>query len=58
MISYKEIQVLSQLVYSLDISVEKLSEPQNRKDFDDAKTSVLEIQKKIKEEIKKIKDGN
>jgi hypothetical protein len=58
MISYQEIQVLSQLIQSLDISVAKINESvslRSQKDFEMAKAQALDIQKKIKEEVEKIK---
>jgi len=62
MISYKEIQLLSQLIQSLDISIAKISESvslKNQKDFEMARGQVLDFQKKIKEEVEKIKkDGS
>jgi hypothetical protein len=59
MISYKEIQALSQLIYLLDISAEKLSEYSSQKDLENAKKSALDIQKKIKEALEKLKkDGS
>jgi len=58
MISYQEIQVLSQLIQSLDISVSRINESislKSQKDFEMAKAQALDIQKKIKEEVEKIK---
>jgi len=62
MISYQEIQVLFQLIQSLDISVARINESvslKSQKDFEMAKAQALDIQKKIKEEVEKIKkNGN
>lgn len=61
MIEKEKIDTISQILNSMDYNIlklEKASEKENKEEFEEAKRIILELQKKLSQEIKWTKKKN